>query len=138
MRYFSEWYGRGNNKTRENNYKYANPNLGFSLSCVLSCGDCANLFTNGCKGKAAYTKAMKGYSLKELWGRVHDQVFLRLKVTLISEPVLKGPKYNGTPFIVTIDGCKYGFAGMLMQNFITVLPNGTEKMTIHPIGFSSK
>ena len=29
-------------------YKYANPNLGFSLSCVLSCGDCANLIANGC------------------------------------------------------------------------------------------
>ena len=30
-------------------YKYANPNLGFSLSSVLSRGDCANLFANGCK-----------------------------------------------------------------------------------------
>ena len=31
-------------------YKYANPNLGFSLSCVLSHGDCANLFANSCNG----------------------------------------------------------------------------------------
>ena len=90
------------------------------------------------KGKAAYTKAMKAYSLKEIWGRVHDQAFLRLKIALISEPVLKGPRYDGTPFIVTTDGCKYGFAGMLTQKFTTVLPNGTEKTTIHPIGFSSK
>ena len=59
------------------------------------------------EGKAAYTKSMKGYSLKELWGRVHDQAFLRLKVGLISKPVLKGPKYNGTPFIVTTDGCRW-------------------------------
>ena len=90
------------------------------------------------KGKAAYTKAMKAYSLKEIWGRVHDQAFLRLKIALISEPVLKGPRYDGTPFIVTTDGCKYGFARMLTQKFTTVLPNGTEKTTIHPIGSSSK
>jgi hypothetical protein len=90
------------------------------------------------KGKAAYTRAMKGYSLESLWGREHDLAFLRLKIALVSEPVLKGPKYDGTPFIVTTDGCKYGFAGMLTQKFTTVLPNGTEKTTIHPIGFSSK
>ena len=90
------------------------------------------------KGKAAYTKAMKGYSLEGLWGRAHDQAFLRLKIALVSEPVLKGPKYDGTPFIVTTDGCKYGFAGMLTQKFTSVLPNGIEKTTIHPIGFSSK
>ena len=28
------------------------------------------------KGKAAYSRAMKGYSLKELWKREHDQAFL--------------------------------------------------------------
>ena len=33
---------------------------------------------------------------------------------------------------------KHGFAGMLTQRFTTVLPNGTEKTTTHPIGFSSK
>jgi RNase H-like domain found in reverse transcriptase/Reverse transcriptase (RNA-dependent DNA polymerase) len=90
------------------------------------------------KGKAAYTRAMKGYSLDGLWAKEHDRAFLRLKVALVSEPVLKGPKYDGTPFIVTTDGCKYGFAGMLTQKFTTVLPNGTERMTIHPIGFASK
>jgi hypothetical protein len=90
------------------------------------------------KGKAAYTKAMKGYSLKGLWTKEHDHAFLRLKVALTSEPVLKGPKYDGTPFIVTTDGCKYGFAGMITQKFTSVLPNGTERTTVHPIGFSSK
>ena len=90
------------------------------------------------KGKAAYTRAMKGYSLDGLWTREHDRAFLRLKVALTSEPVLKGPKYDGTPFIITTDGCKYGFAGMLSQNFTTILPNGTAKTTVHPIGFSSK
>jgi hypothetical protein len=90
------------------------------------------------KGKAAYTRAMKGYSLEGLWNKDHDRAFLWLKVGLISEPVLKGPKYDGTPFVVTTDGCKYGFAEMLSQNFTTVLPNGTVKTTVHPIGFSSK
>jgi hypothetical protein len=90
------------------------------------------------KGKAAYTRAMKGYSLESLWGKEHDHAFLRLKVALVSEPVLKGPRYDGTPFVVTTDGCKYGFAGMLTQRFTTVMPNGTEKTTAHPIGFSSK
>ena len=90
------------------------------------------------KGKAAYTRAMKGHSLEGLWKKEHDHAFLRLKVALISEPVLKGPKYDGTPFVVTTDGCKYGFAGMLTQRFTTVLPNGTEKTTVHPIGFSAK
>ena len=90
------------------------------------------------KGKAAYTRAMKGFSLQGLWKKEHDHAFLRLKVALTSEPVLKGPKYDGTPFIVTTDGCKLGFAGMITQKFTTVLPNGTEKTTVHPIGFSSK
>ena len=90
------------------------------------------------KGKAAYTRAMKGHSLEGLWKKEHDQAFLRLKVALTSELVLKGPKYDGTPFVVTTDGCKYGFAGMLTQRFTTVLANGTEKTTAHPIGFSSK
>jgi hypothetical protein len=90
------------------------------------------------KGKAAYTRAMKGFSLEGLWKEEHDRAFLRLKVALISEPVLKGPKYDGTPFIVTTDGCKYGFAGMLTQRFTTILPNGTERTSVHPIGFASK
>ena len=90
------------------------------------------------KGKAAYARAMKGHSLEGLWKKEHEHAFLRLKVALISEPVLRGPKYDGTPFVVTTDGCKYGFAGMLTQRFTTVLPNGTEKTTLHPIGFSAK
>ena len=90
------------------------------------------------KGKAAYARAMKGYSLQGLWKKEHDHAFLRLKVALTSEPVLKGPKCDGTPFVVTTDGCKYGFTGMLTQKFTTILPNGTEKTTAHPIGFSSK
>ena len=81
---------------------------------------------------------MKGFSLADLWKREHDHAFLKLKIALTCEPVLKGPKYDGTPFIVTTDGCKNGFAGMLTQKFTTILPNGTERMSVHPIGFASK
>ena len=73
------------------------------------------------KGKAAYAHAMKGFSLADLWKREHDHAFLKLKIALTCEPVLKGPKYDGTPFIVTTDGCKNGFAGMLTQKFTTIL-----------------
>ena len=90
------------------------------------------------KGKAAYTRAMKGFSLAGLWNKEHELAFLRLKIALTSEPVLRGPRYDGTPFIVTTDGCKYGFAGMLTQRFTTVLANGTERTSTHPIGFTSK
>lgn len=90
------------------------------------------------KGKAAYNRAMKGHSLVGLWSNAHDKAFLRLKVALTSKLVLKGPKYDGTLFIVTTDGCKYGFTGMLTQQFTTITPNSTEKTTMHPIAFISK
>ena len=69
---------------------------------------------------------MKGYSLMGLWTREHTHTFLKLKIALTSEPILKGPKFDGTLFIVTTDGCKFGFAGMLTQRHTTVLPNGKE------------
>jgi RNase H-like domain found in reverse transcriptase len=58
---------------------------------------------------------MKGHLLEGLWTPEHEKAFLLLKVALTNKPVLKGPKFNGTPFVVTTDGCKYGFAGMLSQ-----------------------
>ena len=76
--------------------------------------------------------------MEDLWEREHGLAFLRLKITLMCEPVLKGPKYDGTLFIVTTDGCKTGFAGMLTQKFTTILPNGTERTSVHPIAFASK
>ncbi|KAF9483302.1 hypothetical protein BDN70DRAFT_800044 [Pholiota conissans] len=73
---------------------------------------------------------MKGYSLARIWKKEHDRGFLRVKVALTREPVLKCPKYDGTPFIITTDGCKFGFAGMCTQKFTTVMPNGIEKTMI--------
>ena len=72
------------------------------------------------------------------WTKDHDWVFLCLKIALTCEPVLKDPKYDSTPFIVTTDGCKYGFAEMLTQKHTTILPNGKEVTAVHLIGFVSK
>lgn len=90
------------------------------------------------KGKAAYRRAMKGYSLTDLWKPEHTHAFLKLKVALTCEPVLQGPKFDGTPFIVTTDDCKFGFAGMLTQRHTSVLPSGKEVTRIHPVAFASK
>ena len=90
------------------------------------------------KGKAAYRCAMKGHSLEGLWTKEHTHTFLKLKITLMSEPIHKGPKFDGTPFVIMTDGCKFGFAGMLTQRHMTVLPNGKEVSQLHPVAFTSK
>lgn len=83
---------------------------------------------------------MKGYALEEVWKGVHTHMFLKLKIILMCKPVLKGPKYNDTPFILTMDSYKFGFGfvGMLMQQHTIVLPNGTEVSRLHPVAFASK
>jgi hypothetical protein len=81
---------------------------------------------------------MKGHFLDGLWKAEHQNAFLQLKIVLTNEPVLKGPKFDGTPFIITTNGCKYGFAGMLSQQHTTISPNGKEVTQIHPVAFSSK
>jgi len=90
------------------------------------------------KGKAAYNRAMKGFTLQGRWMPSHNKAFIQLKVALSSEPVLRGPKYDGTPFVVTTDGCKFGFAGMLSQRHTSILPNGKEVTRLHPVAFASK
>jgi hypothetical protein len=83
-------------------------------------------------------KIMKTFNLKELWTPDHTKTFLNLKARLISEPVLSAPVYDGTPFILTTDGCKDAFAGVLAQKIKTTLPGGKEVMRLHPIAFASK
>jgi hypothetical protein len=60
-------------------------------------------------------RAMKGHSLEGLWTKEHGHAFLRLKIARTFEPILKGPKFDGTPFVITTDGCKFRFAGTLTQ-----------------------
>ena len=88
--------------------------------------------------KTIYRRVMSNYKLKEHWTSEHTKAFLTLKAAMTSEPVLKGPKWDGTPFIVTTDGCKDAFGAVLTQHFQTVLPSGKTVTKVHPIAFASK
>ena len=79
-------------------------------------------------GKCAYQNAARSHQLQNQWSSEHDKVFVTLKITLTSSPVLKGPKYDGSSFTVTTDGCKDGFAGILTQRFEWVDSCGTTQM----------
>ena len=81
---------------------------------------------------------MKGFTLKDCWTPPLAKAFLQLKIALTSEPVLKEPKYNGMLFVITTDGCKFGFAEMLSQQHSTILPNEKEQTSLHPVKFASK
>ena len=52
--------------------------------------------------------------------------------------MVKGTKYDRSHFIVTTDGCKDGFAGVLAQRFEWVDTKGNLHPQIHPIAFTSK
>lgn len=89
--------------------------------------------------KAVYRRTLQAYVLDESrWTARHTEAFLTLKRVLTSEPVLRRPRWDGTPFIVTSDGCKDGFGAVLMQRFETVLPSGKTVSKLHPIAFASK
>ena len=81
---------------------------------------------------------MSRHKLDSIWNTKHDKTFLQLKAAITMEPVLKGPKWDGTPFVVTTDGCKEGFAGVLAQCFKTALPSGHTVEKLHPLAFASK
>ena len=89
-------------------------------------------------GKAAYQHAMKGHSLIGLWKEEHEKAFLGLKIALTNGPVLKGPKFDSTPFIITTNGSKDAFTGVLSQRITTTLPGGKKVMRLHPLGYASK
>ena len=81
---------------------------------------------------------MRAFKLKNHWTENHTKTFIALKARLISEPVLSAPVYDGTPFILTTDGCKDAFAGVLSQRIKSTLPGGKEVTRLHPIAFASK
>jgi hypothetical protein len=70
--------------------------------------------------KSTYRRVIQDYNLAGLWGRWYDHAFMALKIALSSEPVLRRPHFEGTPFIVTTDGCKAGFDAVLMQEQSTL------------------
>ncbi|KIJ61055.1 hypothetical protein HYDPIDRAFT_59519, partial [Hydnomerulius pinastri MD-312] len=53
--------------------------------------------------------------LNDKWTAAHTSAFLDLKIALTSHPVLHGPKYDGSHFVVTSDGCMEGFGAVLSQ-----------------------
>jgi len=65
--------------------------------------------------KAVYRRTMLNYRLSDCWTPEHVASFLALKKILTLEPVLKGPKWDGTHFIVTSDGCQDAFSAVLAQ-----------------------
>jgi len=89
-------------------------------------------------GKAAYRAALRKVKLENIWTQSHENAFLSLKKHLTSDPVLKAPRFDGTPFIVTSDGCKEGFGAMLAQRFTETRPGGKVTHKLHPIAFASK
>jgi hypothetical protein len=88
--------------------------------------------------KTVYRRIMANHKLEGRWSDQHTAAFLKLKAIMTSEPVLKGPKWDGTPFIVTSDGSKDAFGAVLAQRSTTVLTSGKTVARLHPIAFASK
>ena len=88
--------------------------------------------------KHKYQQIMRAFKLEDIWIADHTKTFITLKARLISEPVLSAPIYDGTPFILTTDGSKDTFAGVLSQRIKSTLPGGKEVTRLHPIAFASK
>ena len=89
-------------------------------------------------GKQKHHQLLRDHVLQPYWTQKHTKAFTLLKQMLTSEPVLRAPKFDGTPFILTTDGCKSGFGAVLSQRHTITLPNGEQIVTIHPVGYGSK
>src|ERR1700678_4768907 len=59
-----------------------------------------------------YRRIMSDFKLKDIWTEKHTKAFLNLKAEMTSEPVLRGPKWDGSPFIITTDGSKDAFGAV--------------------------
>jgi len=72
------------------------------------------------------------------WGQEQTKAFMNLKIALTSQPTLHAPLYDGTPFVVTTDGCQEGFGAVLMQRVTLQTPSGKTTTKTVPIAFASK
>jgi hypothetical protein len=88
--------------------------------------------------KTTYKRIMSSYKLAAHWKAEHTRTFLNLKTAVTSRPVVQGPQYDGSPFILTTDGCAEGFAAVLSQKVRTQTSEGRWVERLHPIGFASK
>jgi RNase H-like domain found in reverse transcriptase len=89
-------------------------------------------------GKHTYQHLMCNFKLDGIWNTEHDKTFMEIKKRLVSELVLQAPWFDGTHFILTTDGSKDAFAGVLSQCITSVLPGGQKVMQLHPLGYASK
>jgi len=88
--------------------------------------------------KSTYRRALTNYRLTDKWDQKHTEAFLNLKVALMSQPALHAPRYDGTPFIVTTDGCQEGFGAVLTQRMEIKTSGGKRVTKTVPIAFASK
>lgn len=65
--------------------------------------------------KSMYQRALTNHKLADKWEHKHTKAFLNLKIALTSQPTPHAPRYDGTPFVVTTDGCQEGFGAVLTQ-----------------------
>jgi hypothetical protein len=65
-------------------------------------------------------------------------MFLDLKAALVSWPILQAPQYDGSPFMITSDGCQEGLAAVLSQCTRIQKPSGKWSERLLPIAFTSK
>lgn len=89
-------------------------------------------------GRHKYRQHLHLTQLQPHWGPRHIEAFMDLKKVLVSEPVLKGPRFNGTPFVVTTDGSQDSFGAILAQKHTSTLPSGKVVTSMHPIAYASK
>jgi len=89
-------------------------------------------------GKSAYRNAMRKFNMEAHWTERHQRAFMDLKIALTSQPVLTAPRFDGTPFIVTSDGCKEGFGAVLAQRVQVTRPGGKITTKLQPIAYASK
>ena len=77
---------------------------------------------------------MTNHKLKNRWTDTHTEAFLNLKAEMTAKLVLRGPKWDGTPFIITTDGSQDAFGAVLTQKFEYALPSGKIIQCQHPLG----
>ncbi|KAG8730926.1 hypothetical protein FRC10_002246 [Ceratobasidium sp. 414] len=64
--------------------------------------------------------------------------FVTLKTVLTGDQVTRSPVYDGRPFVVTMDGSKFGFGTVLSQEWEVKGSNGVTRKVTYPIAFASK
>jgi hypothetical protein len=55
--------------------------------------------------KSTYRHILGNHKLNNTWNAQHTKAFLDLKIAVMSEPILWGPQWDGTLFVVTTNGC---------------------------------